>query len=157
MVEFSDYKDRLTWAMKEAGVTVTMLAAHLGISYQAVKKVADGKSNAFSAANNEATAAYLKINSRWLATGKGPTRPSEEKNDPLPYQNTERIAPFGVRDKESPSVKAGFLHEDAWIAEAIRTLQKLSDQDRRAAVLNLRVFVATLEKPDHGQALPVAA
>jgi hypothetical protein len=157
MVEFRDYKDRLTWAMKEAGVTVTMLAAHLGISYQGVKKVADGKSSAFSAANNETAAAYLKINSRWLATGKGPIRPADEKNEPLSFQSAERIAPFGVRDKEAPYVKAGFLHEDAWIAEAIRTLQELSEQDRRAAVLNLRVFVATLDKPDHGQALPVAA
>lgn len=46
---------------------------------------------------------------------------------------------------------------DPWIAEAVRTLAGLSEQDRRAAVLCLRAFVHTLGPPGDGQALPVAA
>jgi transcriptional regulator with XRE-family HTH domain len=47
--------------------------------------------------------------------------------------------------------------EAPFIAEAVRTLASLSEQDRRAAVLCLRAFVHSLGPPGDGQALPVAA
>lgn len=50
------------------------LAAELSVSYQAVKKVVDGKSAAFSAANNAYAARALKVTGDWLATGEGPMR-----------------------------------------------------------------------------------
>ena len=52
-------------------MTVTALAKELGISYQGVKKVVDGGSAAFTAANNAAAAAFLEVSPDWLATGKG--------------------------------------------------------------------------------------
>lgn len=66
-----DYSDRLTASMQQAGVSVTRLAARLGVSYQAVKKVLDGKSKCFSAENNARAAALLGISPDWLVTGKG--------------------------------------------------------------------------------------
>lgn len=158
MVDFRDYRDRLNWAMKEAHVTAQRLADHMGVSYQAVKKVMDGKTKAFSAANNDVAAAFLGITSRWLATGKGVIKASDIIDVEARFATRRELPPAGVvSDIKPPDIKPAFLHEDIWIAEAIRTLQNLSDQDRRAAVLNLRVFVATLDKPGDGQALSVAA
>src|SRR5690606_37038126 len=70
-----DYGDRLQRAMDEAGVTVAQLAAELDASYQAVKKVLDRRSTAFSAANNAKAAKFLNVSSDWLALGEGPMRP----------------------------------------------------------------------------------
>jgi phage repressor protein C with HTH and peptisase S24 domain len=67
-----DYRERLTDAMRQANVTASGLAAGLGISYQAVKKVLDGTTTAFTAANNAGAARLLKVRSDWLATGQGP-------------------------------------------------------------------------------------
>jgi len=46
---------------------------------------------------------------------------------------------------------------DQWTAEAIETLTKLSEEDRRAAVLNLRVFVYHLGSQQDGHPLSLAA
>lgn len=65
------YADRLLLAMSQRNVDVTTLAKALGMSYQGVKRVADGKSKAFTAANNEEAAHFLRVSPRWLATGQG--------------------------------------------------------------------------------------
>lgn len=65
------YADRLLHAMSQRNVDVTTLAKALGMSYQGVKRVADGKSKAFTAANNEEAAHFLRVSPRWLATGQG--------------------------------------------------------------------------------------
>lgn len=70
----NNYKDRLIAAMSTF-VTVSQLADALGVSYQAVKKVTDGKSAAFTAENNSKAAAFLGVSSDWLATGSGQARP----------------------------------------------------------------------------------
>lgn len=67
-----DYSERLQAAMKLRKVSVAELAEGMGLSYQAVKKVFDGKSNAFTAENNSKAAKILGIYSDWLATGLGP-------------------------------------------------------------------------------------
>lgn len=46
--------------------------------------------------------------------------------------------------------------QDAWLAEGNRILASLSPEDRRAAVLSLRLFVQNLGPPRDGQALSVA-
>ena len=71
LVTMVQYKDRLAEAMKKSEMTATALATKLGVSYQAVKKVLDGSTRAFTAANNARAAALLKINPNWLATGQG--------------------------------------------------------------------------------------
>jgi phage repressor protein C with HTH and peptisase S24 domain len=58
--------------MKAAKITTSQLAEGMGVSYQAVKKVLDGFSSAFSASNNSVAARLLNVNSDWLATGQGP-------------------------------------------------------------------------------------
>jgi hypothetical protein len=68
-----DYKDRLAAAMAE-DVTPWQLASHLGMSYQGVRKVLDGKSGAFNAVNNSKAAQFLNVNPDWLATGEGVMR-----------------------------------------------------------------------------------
>lgn len=66
-----EYKDRLLSAMKRVNMTTQQLADKIGISYQAVKKVIDGKSAGFGIINNVRAAAALNVNSDWLATGEG--------------------------------------------------------------------------------------
>jgi phage repressor protein C with HTH and peptisase S24 domain len=74
-----EYAERLLWAMvgrpHRKKVSATELADGIGISYQAVKKVLEGTSTAFTAANNSAAARILDVNSDWLATGQGPREP----------------------------------------------------------------------------------
>jgi phage repressor protein C with HTH and peptisase S24 domain len=65
-----EYKDRLTDAMKAAGISTSELARQMGISYQGVKKVLNGGS--FNTDNNIKAAKLLGVFSDWLATGKGP-------------------------------------------------------------------------------------
>jgi len=137
-----DYGERLAWAMNERGVTPKVLSEHLHVSYQAVKKVLDGKTGAFSAPNNEEASELLGVTSKWLATGKGPRRPEH--------------APTLAHDAKEVGATYNPMG-DPWIAEAIKTLANLNDQDRRAAVLNLRTFILALHPPSNGQALPMAA
>ena len=72
-----DFQCRLAWAMARAKVSASVLANHLGVSYQAIRKVELGASKAMTAANNELTASFLGVNSCWLATGVGPRLPAE--------------------------------------------------------------------------------
>ena len=72
-----EYKDRLAEAMRDRTVSASALAKHLKISYQAVKKVLDGKSGAFTASNNDEAAAFLGVSSRWLSRGVGAKHSSE--------------------------------------------------------------------------------
>ena len=98
-----------------------------------------------------AIAAALGVSVDWLLHGPD--------SDQVPFI----FQPSRVLLAESP--KAAYLalpgpapdQPDPWIAEAVRTLTGLSEQDRRAAVLCLRAFVHSLGPPGDGQALPVAA
>ena len=65
------YSERLAAAMKAAKCSTSGLSDALGISYQAVKKVLDGKSASLTAENNAKAAKHLKASSDWLATGEG--------------------------------------------------------------------------------------
>lgn len=65
------YSDRLVLAMQRRGVNVTTLSKAVGLTYQGVKRVVDGQSKAFTAANNEMAARYLGVSPGWLATGRG--------------------------------------------------------------------------------------
>lgn len=66
-----EYSERLKAAMARAQVKTRTLSDAIGMSYQGVKKVIDGKSNAFSAENNSRAAAALGVSPDWLATGEG--------------------------------------------------------------------------------------
>lgn len=64
-----NYSDRLKAAMSLRSVNVAQLASAMEISYQAVKKVLDGKTSAFGSVNNLMAARYLSVDSDWLAAG----------------------------------------------------------------------------------------
>ena len=66
-----EYSERLKTAMAHANMKTRALSDAIGMTYQGVKKVLDGKSNAFSAENNSRAAAVLGVNPDWLATGTG--------------------------------------------------------------------------------------
>ncbi|WPH22286.1 LexA family transcriptional regulator [Variovorax paradoxus] len=68
--------------MTARGVEISQLAKALGISYQAVKRLLEGKSKTFNAQNNEEAARFLNVSSRWLATGKGSMNPDAAEQDP---------------------------------------------------------------------------
>lgn len=79
IVQFmEEYRTRLAKAMKNAQIDATKLASELDLSYQAVKKVLDGKSGSFTAANNAKAAGYLSVSPDWLATGRGPMNAAEQ-------------------------------------------------------------------------------
>ncbi len=82
-----DFSERLQAAMKAASVSTSQLAEGLGVSYQAVKRVEEGRSKAFNAANNSKAAAFLGVSAHWLATGLGPMRDPSHPTEPL--QRTE--------------------------------------------------------------------
>lgn len=65
------YKDRLSEAMRDAGVKTQALADALGVSYQACRKVLIGETNSFTAANNSRAAEFLGVSPSWLADGTG--------------------------------------------------------------------------------------
>lgn len=70
-----EYSERLKAAMDRAQMKTRALSDAIGVSYQGVKKVIDGKSNAFSAENNSRAAAILGVSPDWLATGNGAMLP----------------------------------------------------------------------------------
>lgn len=67
-----DYKTRLQKAMGEMHPQV--LADHLGVSLQSVRKVLAGQSAAFNVPNHFEACKFLKVDAGWLATGEGEMR-----------------------------------------------------------------------------------
>jgi SOS-response transcriptional repressor LexA len=69
--------------MADAKCKPQALADALGLSYQAVKKVLDGKTTSFTAINNDRAAEFLKVSSGWLAHGGGPKKITGRSVDEL--------------------------------------------------------------------------
>lgn len=62
--------------MKHAGVDEHALAAAVMVSYQAIKKVLDGKTKEMSYGNLIRAARRLQVSPDWLGLGEGPMRGS---------------------------------------------------------------------------------
>jgi hypothetical protein len=62
-----DYSARLSRALGK--IHPQVLADHLGVSLQAVRKVLEGKSAAFNVFNHFEACRFLSIDPEWLATG----------------------------------------------------------------------------------------
>ncbi len=71
MVAAEAFKDRLRAAMERVGLDAKGLAAAIGVTYQAVKKLVDGESKSLSAENVFRVADACGVDPRWLATGHG--------------------------------------------------------------------------------------
>lgn len=78
MVELGD---RLNSAMKDRGVSISALATAVGMSYQGIRKIVRNETKEMEASNCDKIAAFLHINSRWLATGAGEMSSSPAAND----------------------------------------------------------------------------
>lgn len=104
-----DYGGRLKLAMQQSGVTTTALANELGVSYQAVKRVLEGKSKAFSAINNEKAAIVLNVSAYWLASGIGQLSKNNVQSLQTPvYSDSQRK--IWVIGKDS----GGLMPERIW-------------------------------------------
>ncbi|MFT8276127.1 helix-turn-helix domain-containing protein [Kerstersia gyiorum] len=118
-----EYKDRLSAAMKRAGVSTQKLADKLGVSYQAVKKVEDGRSNALSAPNNAHAARFLGVRSDWLAIGDGAMTEggdaAEKAKDPKDGWPFPRLSPDDYAEL-SESQRAAI--ED-WVIGQVRSFR----------------------------------
>lgn len=71
MIPGMDYAERLMLAMEHARATKSSLAKSLGLSYQAVAKIFDGRTRSLSAENSDKAARVLGVNASWLASGLG--------------------------------------------------------------------------------------
>jgi len=91
-----EYKDRLLRAMALAKRTTKDLQKHLGVTYQAMKALEDGKTKALSVENNARAARFLDVDAFWLATGEGEPRPLTPWPFPmiLPSQYAQLDADF---------------------------------------------------------------
>lgn len=91
-----EYKERIEHALKLSDRSKKDLQLHLGVTYQAMKKLDDGKTKVFSAANNARAARFLDVDSFWLATGEGAAQPLQPWPFPmiLPSQYAQLDADF---------------------------------------------------------------
>lgn len=89
MSEPEDIAARLAVALQASSMGVQALADEIGVSYQAIKKILNGKSKSFSAENVFKAAEVLGVDPYWLATGRGPMRLSTQA---APISDTLRSA-----------------------------------------------------------------
>lgn len=75
------YAARLSSAMSLSGIDVSSLAKATGMTYQGVKRATEGRSKAFSAANNARAARVLGVSPEWLAVGNAYTAPPRHRRN----------------------------------------------------------------------------
>ena len=92
--------------MDRAGVTRTRLAAELGVSYVAVKKVLDGLTRAFTAENNSRAATFLGVNPDWLATGEGEMLPAGGRTE------VSNVIPASIGTRRVPLIS--YVQAGCW-------------------------------------------
>lgn len=92
--------------MDRAGVTRTRLAAELGVSYVAVKKVLDGLTRAFTAENNSRAATFLGVNPDWLATGEGEMLPAGGRTE------VSNVIPASIGTRRIPLIS--YVQAGCW-------------------------------------------
>lgn len=156
-----DYASRLQKAIDDMpGMTASLLASKMGVTYQGVKKVLDGRSKAFSAENNTKAARALKVNSDWLATGRGER--SVDADQVASPASTQRGAPtawpFTLASRARLEALLGRLppkQAREALADMDRQLHRvLSDWERQPPTASghsltehLLSFPATVESP----------
>lgn len=136
----STLADRIQERLKATGLKNAKLAQLSGVSGPTAHNWGSGKTKAIKGEPLLAAAVALGVNPKWLASGLGPKFPD---------------APSAHSVRE-PEAKYGDV-DDPWMREAVQILRSLSKDDRRAAVINLRVFAQNLGPPRNGNRLPMAA
>lgn len=114
-----EHSERLRAAMKQCGMSIPKLAESLGVSYQAIKKLHDGTSKAFSAENNSKAAQILGVSPDWLATGKGAMlaapKPGAENVAPTPASGELVVRVPLLANSGSMGVGNDQLHDDVLV------------------------------------------
>lgn len=132
--------DRIQDRMQATGTSNASLAKSAGVKQPTAHNWGSGKTRAIKGEPLLAAAAALGVTPKWLATGHGPKFPEHGKTPTV--------------DEPAATHHTG---DDAWLREANQILRDLHPEDRRAAVLNLRVFAQNLGPPRNGHRLPMAA
>lgn len=135
-------KDRLIYARTMRGITQGKLAKLAGCSQGTIGNVESGIR--LTLRNVVQVARVLDVSSDWLADGVGraPDSPGPMPSGNMVAQNVVAYDVNGSFDRHT--------------RDAIEILQRLTADQRMAAVANLRTFVGYLSPPGYGQALSVA-
>lgn len=86
-------KDRMAEAMALSKKRIPALAEAMGVSYQAVKKVLDGKTAMLTAENNRKAALFMEVDPNWLSSGVGSPRSASSgkrpsrSGEPIDFEN----------------------------------------------------------------------
>ncbi len=140
-----DYSERLKAAMGYAGVKIPALAAALGVSYQAIKKVLDGKSKSLDAKNNAQAAKFLNVSHYWLATGEGDMILTTTAVLTAPSPTVSATGGQGIRTEHLNVAAAAYNQQQA--VEAIAVFIKSCDASKRENLVNL--FTLLIRNPDN--------
>lgn len=70
-----DFSERFRWARDRAEVTQQQIADRCGISNRTISAWENGKADGILAENLFCVADFLRVNPRWLATGRGSSDP----------------------------------------------------------------------------------
>ena len=153
-----DYSERLKLALRQSGYSIQHLADALGISYQACKKAMDGKTKAFSAANNQKAANFMGVSAEWLATGetnfvqvKSNVAPAQIGTKQIPLISYVRAGNWaGVVDPFQPNDAHDWLMTDLDISEGAFALEIKGDSMLPEFNPGDRVIIDPAIKPQPG-------
>lgn len=106
--------------MKARGVSVSRLAKAVGMSYQGIKKIVNGKTQEMDASNCIKISSFLGINAEWLRTGEG------------------------ARELDAPPVQERPLTESQWAL--LQDFEMLPDDDKKALRDTLRTKADNVRK-----------
>ena len=140
----STLADRIKERLLATGLSNAQLAKAAKVRQPTAHNWGSGKTKAIKGEPLLAAAIALGVNPKWLATGQGPKFPAELSDAATRHEIRDSTAKYEIG-------------HDVWIREAVMLLTSMSPEDRRAAVLNLRVFSKSLGPPGNGQDIPVAA
>jgi transcriptional regulator with XRE-family HTH domain len=137
--------DRIKERLLATGLSNAQLAKASKVKQPTAHNWGSGKTKAIKGEPLLAAATALGVNPKWLATGVGPKFPEARPLAEPRYAVRDAVASYDIK------------LDDVWTREAVMLLTKMSPEDRRAAVLNLRVFSKSLGPPGNGQDISVAA
>ena len=139
-------EERVKERMQATGLKNAALAKICGVRPPTSYNWASGKTKNIKGTPLLKAAAALGVTPEWLANGKGPKFPSDQDSSSKPTVM-------------EPSGNLGELNtaSDPWTREAFEIMSKLSENDRRAVVANMKTFIQNLNPPRDGQALSMSA
>lgn len=148
IVDVKTIGERIRQAREQLGWSGEHLARKAGYAHQSAIGNLEARASGQGGRRLHVIADALGVSEAWLRRGPDCDR--------VPFLNLQPVA-AKEPDPVPYVAQASSKRQDPWIAEAVQLLASLPDDDRRAAVLCLRAFVAHLGPPRDGQALSMAA